>query len=132
MKIRMLAAAATFVVLVAPVAAQAASPCGDAQMVTSRVSKLTPKGTAAGLAAALAAHKAWYAKAGLKDMFTMGPVLVGDKPSTSEFASLHVHGAAPGKHDAAWDAYVAQYRANSTITSEATYCLPKGAMLAIK
>ncbi len=126
--IRILAAVA---VLAVATAAQA-GPCGDGTEATMRTSKLTATGTKAGLMEAFAAHKAWYAANGLKDQLTMGPVLVpakgGMRASDTAFASVHVYGAADApKHDAAWDAYVAKYKANSSIASETRFCLPKGA-----
>ncbi len=35
-------------------------------------------------------------------------------------------------HDAAWDAYVAKYKANATIDSEQRFCLPKGTSIAAR
>ena len=116
-------------------AAQAAGPCGADQMVTMRVSKLTAGGTAAGFAEAVRDHKAWYASRGLKDdAFVTGPALEPRKggmvASATQFVTFHVYGGTTEpKHDAAWDAYVAKYRANSTIASEARFCLPKGAAI---
>jgi hypothetical protein len=44
--------------------------------------------------------------------------------------TIHVYSisAAP-KRDAAWEAYVAKYRANASIDSETRTCLPKGTMV---
>ena len=49
------------------------------------------------------------------------------KPSVTRIATLHVYGStvAP-KPDAAWDAFVAKYKANSSIESDVQLCLPKG------
>ena len=117
--------------------AQAAAPCGDGSMVTVRESKLTAAGTKAGLMEAFADHQAWYAKAGLGDSFTMGGVLEpakgGQRVSDTRFASIHVYGSkTPPKRDAAWDAYVAKYRANASIGREMRFCLPKGAGLVVR
>ncbi len=115
-------------------AAQAQGPCGADQMVTMRVSKLSAAGTPAGFLDAVKEHKAWYASHGFKDdVFITGPVLVsekgGAKPSASEFVTIHVYGDKQPTHDAAWNAYVAKYKANSTIDSETRFCLPKGATI---
>ena len=118
-------------------AAQAAGPCGDGTIMTVRESKLTATGTKAGLMEAFADHKAWYAKAGLKDQLSMGPVLEpakgGMRASDTAFVSVHVYASSDApKHDAAWDAYVAKYKANSSISSELRFCLPKGSAMAVK
>ncbi len=112
-------------------AAQAAGPCGAGQMVTMRVSKLSAAGTPAGFLDAVKDHKAWYASHGFKDdQFVTAPALVpekgGMKPSASEYVTFHAYGDKEPKHDAAWDAYVAKYKANSAIDSETRFCLPKG------
>lgn len=118
-------------------AAQAAAPCGDGTAATLRESKLTATGTKAGLMDAFADHKAWYAKAGLSDSFVMGPALDaakgGQRASDTRFASIHVYGTKPlPKRDAAWDAYVAKYKANASIGKEVRFCLPKGAVFAVR
>ncbi|MBV8972201.1 MAG: hypothetical protein JO290_07905 [Sphingomonadaceae bacterium] len=115
-------------------AAQAQGPCGDDRLMTIRVSKLTAAGTPAGFLDAVKDHKAWYAAHGFKDdQFVTAPALAPDKgglkPSASEYVTFHLYGDAAPKHDAAWDAYVAKYRANSTIESEVRVCLPKGATI---
>ncbi len=118
----------------ATTAAHAAGPCGAEQMVTMRVSKLIAAGTPAGFLDAVKDHKAWYANHAMKDDgFVTAPVLVaakgGLKPSASSYVTFHTYGAKEPAHDAAWDAYVAKYKANSTIASETRFCLPMGAMV---
>jgi len=113
-------------------AANATGPCGGDQMVTMRVSKLNAAGTPAGFLDAVKDHKAWYASHGMKDdAFVTAPALVpekgGMKPSASEYVTFHVYGGKEPVHDAAWEAYVAKYKANSTIERETRFCLPKGA-----
>ncbi len=108
------------------------TPACDGTSVTFRVSRLTANGTLAGLTDAVKAQRAWYAGHGYKtDSIMMGSVLEGGRPSAREFVTLHTRvGAAPEvKRDAAWDALVAKYKANSTIASETRFCLPKGAKL---
>ena len=115
--------------------AAAAGPCGADTAVTMRVSKLSASGTPAGFLDAVKDHKAWYASHGFKDdSFVTAPVMVaakgGMKPSASEYVTFHVYGGTKDPtHDAAWDAYVAKYKANSTIDSETRFCLPKGAVI---
>lgn len=123
--------AAVLVVAVAASAVHAEGACGADAMVTMRVSRLSATGTPAGFLDAVKDHKAWYASHGMTDdAFVTAPVLVpakgGMKPSASEYVTLHVYGAKEPKHDAAWDAYVAKYKANATIAGETRFCLPKG------
>ena len=115
----------------------AGTACGADQMVTMRVSKLSASGTPAGFLDAVKDHKAWYGAHGFKDdHFVTAPVLVpakgGMKPSASEYVTFHVYGDKEPTHDAAWDAYVAKYKANATIAGETRFCLPKGEKIAAK
>ena len=125
-------AAALMLLAAAPAFAEGA--CGADQLVTMRVSKLSASGTPAGFLDAVKDHKTWYASHGMKDdSFVTAPALVpakgGLKPSASEYVTFHVYGAKEPTHDAAWDAYVAKYKANATIDSEVRFCLPKGAAI---
>lgn len=124
--------------LLAATAATAAPVC-DGQYVTMRVSKLKPGGSMAGFSEAAKANADWYKAKGLRDhQFAVAPVLARAdgtmKPSVDRIATLHVNGATPPdrKNDAAWDAFVAKYKANSSIESETRLCLPKGTMLVVK
>ncbi len=127
------------IVLLAATGAIAAPAC-DGQLVTMRVSKLKPGGTAAGFADAVKANADWYKTKGLtNDQFISASVMsyVGGKatPSADEFVTMHIVGGAKApehKRDARWSAFVAKYQANSTIASEMRMCLPKTAMLTVK
>ncbi len=113
-------------------AAAQTRPACDGQSVTLRVSRLTPNGTLAGLADAVKAQRAWYMSHGYKsDSVVMATLLDGSRVSTREFVTIHTRtGTAPElKRDAAWEAFVAAYKANSTIGSETRFCLPRGAKL---
>jgi len=109
----------------------AADVCSSGNVSIVRVSKLLPNGTLAGFSKAVADHAQWYASHGYKDKIISAPVLVYDKTtnalvqSPDQIMTFHNHaGSVPkDKHDAAWDAYVAEYRANSTITSETIVCM---------
>ncbi len=130
----MSAGVALAVATAAPFAAYAAGACGADALVTMRVSKLSATGTPAGFLDAVKDHKAWYASHGMADdSFVTAPVLSpakgGLKPSASEYVTFHVYGAKEPTHDAAWDAYVAKYKANATIASETRFCLPKGSAI---
>lgn len=120
--------------------AATAAPACDGQLVTMRVSKLKPGGTAAGFAEAVKANANWYRGKGLtNDRFVIAAVMsyAGGlaKLSPDQFVTLHIVGGARApehKDDAAWGAFVAKYQANSTIESETRICLPKSAVLAVK
>lgn len=142
----------TALLLASPLAAQSApqtvpgeSPAfqcpDDGTMIVSRVSKLKPTGTRAGYEAAVQAHRAWYARAGLRDVIDSAPIISRDgKVSETEFASVHLF----ERRDARatidmwpeagkmWDAYVKLYRDNSEIVSETRACLSRTASLAVK
>ena len=120
--------------------AATAAPGCDGQLVTMRVSKLKPGGTAAGFAEAVKANADWYKAKGLSnDRFVNAAVMSyaggAAKLSADEFVTLHIVGGAKApehKDDAAWAAFVAKYQANSTIVSDTRVCLPKSAMLVTK
>ena len=86
--------------------------------------------------AAVAAHKAWYRANGITDNeIVVSRVLVRGsatdvlKYSDTEVLTYHVRPPAqertPHRGDAAWNAYVKQYRDNSEIKNEYTTCMPK-------
>ena len=115
-------------------AQDALPPCdGDITMV--RVSTIKP-GAMANFMAAVAAHKAWYRSHGFKDnIIVASKVFVRDeKTGTMKYSDTEVvtyHIRIPGgartqdKRDAAWDAYVKQYRDSSDIKNEYMTCMPK-------
>jgi len=121
-------------------AAAAPSLCGTDQLVAMRVSRLVPGGSIAGFEEAVRDHKAWYVSHGLKDdrFVTAATILPNRRPDrgpdraaaatpAATFVTFHVYGGGgEPRHDAAWMAYVAKYKANATIASEARFCLPKG------
>jgi hypothetical protein len=117
---------------VAPAAAQNVCPSGDVSIV--RINKLTATGTMAGFEKAVADHKKWYADHGYaKDQIIAAPVLIYDrttgmmKKSPDMILSFHNHSTdvPKEKQDAAWTAYVAEYRANTDIVTETAACMPK-------
>jgi hypothetical protein len=125
--------------LSAATAACAVPSTCDGQLVGMRVSKLKPGGSMAGFADAVRANQAWYASHAMKDdRITSAPVFETVdktmKPSVTNIVSFHVYGNGSTetfKRDAAWDAFVAKYKANASIESETRMCLPKG-MLVLK
>ena len=113
-------------------AAPDACPSGIYQIVRS--SQIKPGGTVAGFAKAIADHAAWYASHGYtKDGFAWGQVMAMD-PTThapmlkaGEYVTIHTSATdvPKDKHDAAWDAYVAEYQANSMVTATTILCMAK-------
>ena len=114
--------------------AAGAAPACNGDLVGMRVSSLKPGGSMAGFADAVRDNAKWYASHGLKDdRFAMAPVFESTdktyKPSVTKAMTIHVYGSAEApKKDAAWEAFVAKYQANSKIDSEVKVCLPKGAL----
>ena len=111
--------------------ALAANPCPAGRTATVRVSSIKPTGSMDGFRQAAAAHLAWYKSHGYKTVQSIVPVLSYDQPTDSERVSatevmtIRTGDDVPrDKHDAAWDAYVAQYKANSDIVAERRVCLP--------
>lgn len=114
-----------------PTAAQAGT-CPGGDMTTVRVSQLKPGGTVEGLRKAMADHARWYADHGFTaDKFAVGQVMAYDRalrrraPAKDRFVMLHWHTSdvPRAKQDAAWQAYVAQYAANSRIESTTVVCM---------
>ena len=110
----------------------AADACAAGGVTIVRISKITPTGSMAGFEKAVADHAKWYADHGLKDVIVAAPILKYDAASKSlvkvgdQEMTFHMHSTPVpmDKHDAAWNAYVAEYRANSDITSETMACMP--------
>jgi hypothetical protein len=121
----------------AAVAQNAASsgPSFDGTLAIIRLSEITPEGSVDKFKAAVAAHQAWYASHGYKDIIFESPVLVPD-PATKKFVvsdketlTYHYYGPttqAEPTHDASWDAYVQLYRGTSSIKDTYLTCIPKG------
>ena len=114
--------------------AQTVPTCaGDISLI--RVSAIKP-GAMEGFMAAVAAHKAWYRAHGFTDNVIVAArvILVDQKTGSAKYSDAEVvtqHVRPPGpqqtssKRDAAWDAYVKQYRDTSDIKSEYMTCMPK-------
>jgi hypothetical protein len=124
-----LAAAAALIVPPAAAAPKPAAACSQGELTRIRVSKIKPGGTMAGFRQALAAHAAWYKAHGFKLNQRVAPVLVtaNGKQQVSRDAVMTISSgdSVPReKHDAGWDAFVARYRANSTVEKETVVCMP--------
>jgi hypothetical protein len=87
---------------------------------------------AASIATALAFCSGLSATAALAADAPAASVLTYDKASNAlvkspdQVMTFHNHATSvpKEKHDAAWDAYVAEYKANSEISSETIVCMP--------
>ncbi len=113
--------------------ASAADLCPSGDVAKMRISKVTPSGSMAGIEQAVADHDKWYADHGFtEDRIILAPILVYDAankamrvaPDQVMTIHMHSHEVPKDKRDAAWDAYVAEYKANSDVASETVVCLP--------
>jgi len=117
--------------------AQTAPPACFGDMATVRVSQIKTGGSLQGFLKAVEAHKAWYRANGVTDNdIVAARVLVRDektgqaiKYSDTEVMSFHLRPPAasrtPNKNDAAWEAFVKQYRDNADLKSEYWACIPR-------
>ena len=113
-------------------AAPDSAVCPNGVVANVRISSIKPTGTRAGFDAAVRDHIKWYRDHG----FTANEQVVADVldrngdalgVSAKEVMTIHYNppNVPSSQHDAAWDAFVAEYRANSDIVAERTVCLPK-------
>ena len=113
----------------------AALPACDGDIAMVRVSEVKP-GAMKGFMDAVAAHKAWYRANGITDnVIVASRVIVTDKAtgeqkySDTEVITYHLRPPSsertPHRGDAAWNAYVKQYRDTSVIKEEYQTCMPK-------
>jgi hypothetical protein len=129
------AALVVSVMLIPPaMAASSSDLCPNGNITIIRINKITPKGTAEGFEKAVADHAKWFADHGYgEDRIVSAPVLIYDQANktmveaTNEVMTIHSnsHAIPRDKHDAAWDAFTAEYRANSEAGGETTACLPR-------
>lgn len=115
--------------------AQTQMPACDGDITLVRVSTIKP-GALPKFMAAVAAHQAWYRTNSIKDnQIVAARVFVRDeatgtfKYSDTEVVSYHFRPpmSVPNRGDAAWNAYVQQYRDSSEIKNEFMTCMPKSA-----
>jgi hypothetical protein len=115
--------------------AQDSTPACDGDIAIVRISAIKP-GHMQGFLAAVAAHKAWYRNHGFKDNVIVASrvMLRDDKTGARKYTDAEIityHIRPPGsaqtqsKRDAAWDAYVKQYRDASDLKNEYMTCMPK-------
>ena len=108
-----------------------ACPSGNIAIV--RLSQLTKTGSMAGFEKAMADHAKWYADHGYAaDKIFAAPVLKFDQAKNDlvqapdQMMTFHTHASyvPSSAHDDAWNAYVAEYEANSEILNGTTICMP--------
>jgi hypothetical protein len=121
-----------------PARGQTSTPACFGDMATVRVSQIKPGGSVQGFLKAVEAHKAWYRANGITDNdIVAARVLVKDektglpsaKYSDTDVMSFHLRPPAasrtPNKNDAAWQAFLKQYRDNSDLKLEYWACIPR-------
>ena len=119
-----------------PAAAPAtgANPCPTGNPAIVRTSKIKAGGTLAGFDKAVADHAKWYTAHGYSaDTFMSGRVMTMDPatrtivPSGDTIMTFHAKATdvPASQHDAAWDAYVAEYNANADIVNTTYVCMAK-------
>ena len=124
------------VVLLASGAAHAqkapADFCAGGEIVVLRLSTLAQGGSRAGFDKAVSDQLAWYRTHGFKqNRIVTAPVIVQDESSKqwsvsdTEIVSLHIDPPPIDavKGDDAYRTFVAEFRKNSTVSSERTICL---------
>ncbi len=120
----------------APAAAKPANDlCAGGTMMTLRISKITPNGTMAGFLEAVKEQNAWYKSHGFTENHQDVARIIDLDPTTrapavSQTEAMTLHWSPPGmgasgQKDEAWDAFVAKFRANSTIETEKHVCVTK-------
>jgi hypothetical protein len=117
--------------LALPAAADAATACKSGVPTMVRISALTPGGTRAAFDKATSDQIKWYRDHGITTNEVVEASVLDSKTgavSPNEIMTLHYNapsaaGTQPAP-DAAYKAFVAEFRANSNITLEKLVCLP--------
>jgi len=117
---------------IAPVAAQQPTnkmPACEGNYNVVRVSEINP-GMMPKFLEAVAAQQAWYKKAGTSDKIGVMRIIDMKTRTYSETEAMTTHLSTPDSgprppHDAGYDAFVALFRASSTIKSEYVACMAK-------
>ena len=114
----------------APTPAAPNMPACEGSITIVRVSDVQP-GMMAKFKEAVAAQQAWYRSVGMADTILLIPMLdrsaTGMTYSPNQAMTAHivkVDGMPSPPHDAAYAAFVALYKASSTIKAEYTTCMP--------
>ena len=106
--------------------------CRNGQIAVLRISKIIETGSRSGFDQAMADQLAWYRSHGFTtNRLVTANVIVQDpktkvwSKSATEVLSLHINPPpmAAIKPDAAWTAFVSEFRSSSIVESERTACL---------
>jgi hypothetical protein len=126
------ALAGAFVAL--PALANEPSTLCRGQIAVVRVSMLTPNGTRAAFDRAVADQQAWYRSHGFSQNSLTTSAVIARNPQTREWAAapreivtMHINPPPISaiRTDAAWNAFVAAFKANAQVVSEKTICLER-------
>ena len=122
--------AALGVLAVTAVSAQSMPEC-KGQFEVIRMDQIKP-GKMDAFRKAVADHQAWYKSHGAKDKIIFARIITpGAAPAYApdQAMSVHIETEAGGDlpHDAAWGAFVAEYKDSSTVTSTTIACVEDGA-----
>ena len=121
----LLALAAAAPAMAAAPAPAAAPACAPGHMALVRTSQIKPTGSFAGFAKAVADHgyasdKFSWGRVWTYDRALKMPMASPNQVMTFHFSDTNVPDAA--KQDAGWQAFVAEYAANSTVVSATFVC----------
>jgi hypothetical protein len=116
--------------------AHPAAPCANGSEAIIRVSKINPGSSIEAFDKAAHDHLAWYRSHGFKDndldvatVLAPGAKSAALAPSKNQVMTIHYNppdfARVNAMHDKAWDAFIGEYRASSTVIGEYTVCLPK-------
>jgi hypothetical protein len=124
-------AIATLGVLASTAASAQSAPECKGQFEVIRMDTIKP-GKMDEFRKASADHQAWYKAHGATDKIIVGRIIAtGATPAYAEDQAMSIHIEKPGAeefpHDAAFDAFVAEYRDSSTVTSTMKVCLEDAA-----
>jgi hypothetical protein len=106
--------------------------CPSGQVVVLRVSKILEGGSRAGFERGVVDQTAWYRGHGFTanrlisaDVLTQDPATKTWSRSDSEVLSLHINPPPISaiKPDAAWSAFVTEFKHNAVVEAERTACL---------
>ncbi len=117
-------------------AATNAEVCANGSVAVVRINAIKATSSRASFDQAVKEHMKWYRDHGFKenDLEVIDVVAFDQASQTASIAAnqvMTIHRNPPGPdktldlRDAGWEAYVAAYRASSSVVSENTVCLPK-------
>ena len=106
--------------------------CKNGQVVVLRISRILEDGSRPGFEKGVSDQLAWYRSHGFTanrlvtaDVIVQDPRTKAWSISATEVMSLHINPPAIGaiKPDAAWNAFVSEFKSNTAVEAERTACL---------